>query len=82
MRGDIAAVYLRDGRIVWKRNLASLDADLVEKAAGSPDALDRIDPSDDGRLILKLTAGYLGLLLVLTLPGLLPRRKGKRTASA
>lgn len=81
VRGDIAAVYLRDGRIVWKRNLASLDADLVEKAAGSSDALDRIAPSDDGRLILKLTAGYLGLLLVLALPGLLPRRKGKRTAA-
>lgn len=76
VRGNIAAVYLRDGRIVWKRNLESLDTDLVENAGGRADALDRVEASDDGRLALRLSVAYLGLLLILFLAGLfLPRKK-------
>ncbi|MBP3589747.1 MAG: hypothetical protein J6J61_04140, partial [Muribaculaceae bacterium] len=76
VRGNIAAVYLRDGRIVWKRNLESLDTDLVENAAGRADALDRVEASDDGRLALRLSAAYLGFLLILFLAGIiLPRKK-------
>lgn len=67
VRGDIAAIYLRDGRIVWKRNLASLDTDLVERAEGRADALDSLQAVDNGRPLLLISAVYLGLLVLMGL---------------
>ncbi|MDE6269402.1 MAG: DoxX family protein [Muribaculaceae bacterium] len=67
VRGDIAAIYLKDGRIVWKRNLASLDNDLVERAEGRADALDNIPAVDNGRLLMWISAIYLGILVLMGL---------------
>lgn len=77
VRGDIAAVYLRDGAIVWKRNLASVSADLVESATPGRNALESISRPDDGNLATLLAGIYLGILLVLaaaTLTARLTRR--------
>ncbi|MDE6453396.1 MAG: hypothetical protein K2L27_04255 [Muribaculaceae bacterium] len=65
VRGDIAAVYIRDGRILWKRNLASLDTELLDKATPGHNVLADVDRIDDGRAIRLLSGIYLGLLLVL-----------------
>lgn len=65
VRGDIAAVYLHDGSIVWKRNLASVDAELIDNAPAGGNVLASIDRADDGRLALLMGGCYLGLLLVL-----------------
>lgn len=73
VRGDIAAVYLRDGAIVWKRNLASVDADLVDAATPGENALETISRPDDGSLTLLLAGIYLGLLLLLAIATLTVR---------
>jgi len=65
VRGNIAAVYLRDGAIVWKRNLASLDAELVEKALPESNALESISIPDDGRLARIISGIYITILLLL-----------------
>ncbi|MDE6137261.1 MAG: hypothetical protein K2F97_07295, partial [Muribaculaceae bacterium] len=70
-------VYLRDGAIVWKRNLASVSADLVESATPGRNALESISRPDDGNLATLLAGIYLGILLVLaaaTLTARLTRR--------
>lgn len=81
VRGDIAAVFLRDGHIVWKRNLASLDTDLADSAKGRDDALDSIDPSDDGRLARRISAAWLAVLLLLAVPSLFGRKRAKHRNS-
>ena len=67
VRGDMGAVYLRDGIIQWKRNLASLDADLTECAPENTNALENISRPDDGRLATAMTLAYLGVLALLAL---------------
>ena len=64
VRGDIAAVYLNDGKIVWKRNLASLDTDITEEAALHENALDTLSVPDDGTLATVLTAVYIVILML------------------
>lgn len=85
VRGDIAAVYLRDGSIVWKRNLASLDNDFVEKATSGVNALDTLDVPDDGTLAAVISGSYLAVLGVLAIATaavrLIRRRKASNTCS-
>ncbi|MDE6497362.1 MAG: DoxX family membrane protein [Muribaculaceae bacterium] len=64
VRGDIAAVYLHDGKIVWKRNLASLDTDIADYAAPDVNALDMLDVPDNGTLATVITAVYIVVLMV------------------
>lgn len=67
-RGVMAAVYLKDGRIEWKRSLGSIDADLLEKypAGGDINALDLYKTLDahsfavaSGLLVAMLAALFL-----------------------
>ncbi|MDE6286283.1 MAG: DoxX family membrane protein [Muribaculaceae bacterium] len=64
VRGDIAAVYLHDGKIVWKRNLASLDTDIADNADASVNKLDSLDVPDDGTLASVITAVYVVVLML------------------
>ncbi len=47
-RGEAAVVYLREGRIVWKRTLQSLDARLPYGDSDASCALDSITAVDNG----------------------------------
>jgi len=47
-RGEAAVVYLREGRIVWKRSLQSLDAGLPYGGEEASRALDALNPVDTG----------------------------------
>ncbi len=78
VRGDIAAVYIKDGRIVWKRNLASLDTDIAETSAPGTNALDTLSVTDNGTLAAAITAVYLVVLMlgiVITAATRITRRK-------
>lgn len=63
-RGDMSAVYLRDGVVVWKRSLASIDVDLFSNVATNSDVLEQLDPHGE-RLFLWLSMLLLILLLLL-----------------
>ncbi|MDE6287213.1 MAG: hypothetical protein K2M00_00330, partial [Muribaculaceae bacterium] len=73
-RGNAAVVAMRDGRILWKRSLATLDTSLV--AADEP--VDEVRAVDDGRVAGILSLAWLGALLLLVLLDRLNRRKGSR----
>ncbi len=75
-RGNAAVVALRDGRVMWKRSLATLDTSLV----GSNDPVDEVRPVDDGYVAGVLSAAWLGALLLLFLIDRLNRRKAKAPA--
>lgn len=63
VRGDAALVLLHNGKIVWKRTVGSLDADFTDKHRSLAGYLEMAAP-DNGTLFLRLTAGYLTLMLV------------------
>ena len=72
VRGSVGIVYMRDGRIVWKRNFSTLPADLL--AHDNP--LDSISIVDDGRVALWLTGAYIaGLALLLTISLMARKRR-------
>lgn len=59
-RGDISAVFVRDGVILWKRTLPTIDVDLVTSGAISLD-----DYETDGRMTLALmTLVFLSMLVI------------------
>ena len=82
VRGDIAAIYLNDGRIEWKRNLASLPAEMADGSDSEKNELDWISRPDDGSLALSLTSLYLTILLLLALFGLFRRPVQKCSISS
>lgn len=60
-RGAAALVAVRDGKVMWKRSLATVDPDIA--TAESP--LDSVTPVDDGLLALRMSTAWLFLLLIL-----------------
>ena len=62
-RGVISAVFIRDGRIVWKRTVPSIDLDSVVKAADKNKAIESL-AIDSGRLLGWWTLGLLGFMLL------------------
>lgn len=78
VRGDIAAVYLSDGKIVWKRNLASIDAELPETKNDCDDALENIEAADDGSMNALISGSYIAVLLTASLVAPLRRIMRKR----
>lgn len=60
-RGDMSAVYLKDGVIVWKRSLASIDVDLFSNAGTTSDVLGQLDPHGVSLFL------WLSMLLVVVL---------------
>lgn len=78
-RGNAAIVAVRDGRILWKRALATLNPDIL--SADSP--VDAVRPVDDGDIAIRLSSGWLAAMLLLIAIDRLsrPRRKNiKQTA--
>lgn len=63
-RGDISAIYLRDGVIQWKRSLASIDVDMFARAGEGLNALELLDTHGHATF-LWLSSGYLALMLLL-----------------
>lgn len=62
VRGDIGIVYMRDGRVLWKRNFTTLPADLLQL----DDPFNSVRIFDDGRVAGWLSGCYVvGLLLLL-----------------
>lgn len=62
VRGPIGIVYLRDGKVVWKRNFSTLPADILSQ----DDPMGSLRIVDDGRVAAWLSVFYLaGLLLLL-----------------
>ena len=62
MRGPIGIVFLRDGKIAWKRNFSTLPADILS----SDDPFGSVVVVDDGRIAGWLAGFYvLGLLILL-----------------
>ena len=63
-RGVMAAVYIKEGKIVWKRSLSSIDNEVFERAGrGEVDLLE--SPGyDGGRILRMMTLMLLGWLLM------------------
>lgn len=62
VRGDAGLVYLRDGKIIWKRNISSLSHDMI-KELKTYDDIDSL--GDNGNLYVYLTSAFLIWLLLL-----------------
>lgn len=78
-RGIGALVFVREGKIVWKRTLNSVNPALIHTNDIEGNVLETIRPIDDGRLNLIAWAVYAGVMCVVYLlgqsPKLLPNRK-------
>lgn len=67
VRGKQGLVYLHDGRVVWKRNFATLPPDLLD----ADEPLSQVTAVDDGRVALWLSGFYVsGMLLLLAISAL------------
>lgn len=64
VRGDAGLVYVHDGVIVWKRNLASISHDVLLPEAGETKLLSDDMAIDDGRLNLLITGAFLLWMLI------------------
>lgn len=64
VRGDAGLVYVRDGVIVWKRNLASISHDVLLPDAGETRLLSDDMAVDDGRLNLLITGAFVLWMLI------------------
>lgn len=65
-RGNPAIVYVKDGKVVWKRTLQSVSADRVESAINGTGDFEWIAADYDGRNRLKLLAlSYVMSLVVI-----------------
>lgn len=77
-RGTAALVFTREGRIVWKRTLASVDTSVLESHIEG-NVLETLTPVDDGRQHLWACGIYLVVILTVYLlgqsPKLLPNHK-------
>lgn len=71
-RGNAAVVALRDGKVMWKRSLATLDTSLVS----SDEPVDEVRAVDDGHVAGILTVAWIGALLLIILLDCVNRRKG------
>lgn len=79
VRGDAAVVYLdKDGKILWKRTLHSLDANLPYLPVDASNALDAIEPSDSGRDLSVPTAIWASVLLILYFLAIAIRRNSAK----
>lgn len=62
VRGPIGIVYLRDGKVKWKRNFSTLPADILMRT----NPFDSVSVVDDGRVAGWLSGFYIfGLILLL-----------------
>lgn len=61
VRGIMGAVYLEDGKIVWKRTLSSIDLSDLSDSGNNPEALRGL-VVDGGRLFLQLSVVLVAFL--------------------
>ena len=61
VRGPIGILYLKDGRIVWKRNFTTLPADILS----NENPMESVGVVDDGRVAFWLSGFYVAGLLIL-----------------
>ena len=65
-RGDTALVYIVDGHIVWKRNIASFSPDLFDSADENV-SLNEMSATDDGGVNLRLSLLWIIALALIYL---------------
>ncbi|MDE6048282.1 MAG: hypothetical protein K2G09_01125, partial [Paramuribaculum sp.] len=63
-RGIMPAVFLRDGKILWKRTTVSIDSDLFENAVETPGLMDSL-AFDGPEAALYLTLALIAILQVI-----------------
>lgn len=61
VRGATGLVYLRDGKVLWKRNFATVSPDLLNR----DEPFDSVFRFDDGRVAMWLSAFFVAGLLLL-----------------
>ena len=75
VRGDAGLIFVRDGEIMWKRNLASVNHDVIHAmSSDGTDFLDDEKPEDGARLHLWLSLGFfvwLAIIYILSLPNII-----------
>lgn len=71
-RGDAALVYVKDGIIMWKRNLTGM-APLLPDRQGYENALESVMPVDDGRAHAIAVALYVAAMCIIYLLSLSPK---------
>ncbi len=79
-RGAAALVMLRDGKVLWKRNFATLNIEMLE----SDDALHSVFSFDDGKVAFYLSGVLVATLILLFIVQVLyylPKRKKCQTQS-
>lgn len=64
VRGVMGAVYISDGKIVWKRTLSSVDLETVDKAIATDDSLDSM-ATDGSHVLFTWTALLIVILAVI-----------------
>lgn len=74
VRGNAGIVYVKDGKIVWKRNLYSLPADFPDFSAPG-NLLDSVEVVDSGTDLYRLLFFYFIAMFVIYLFGLIKLRK-------
>lgn len=74
VRGNAGIVYVKDGKIVWKRNLYSLPADFPDFSAPG-NLLDTVEVVDSGTDLYRLFFFYFIAMFVIYLFGLIKLRK-------
>lgn len=74
VRGNAGIVYVKDGKIVWKRNLYSLPADFPDFSAPG-NLLDSVEVVDSGTDLYRLFFFYFIAMFVIYLFGLIKLRK-------
>lgn len=66
-RGNPAVVYLKDGKIVWKRTLQSISSVKVEEALAGAGGLEWIAEDFDGATRMKTMSGAYVLFMIIIL---------------
>lgn len=75
VRGDAALVFVKDGKIMWKRNLASVNHDVIyASSANGTDFFNEEKPTDGYDFHFWLSLGFVAWLIIiyiLSLPNII-----------
>lgn len=81
VRGDAALVMIRDGKILWKRTVGSLDADFTSVNSDLKSYL-AVPAVDDGTLIRRYSVIYLALMIAIATLNFIRRKQAPAKAKA
>lgn len=65
VRGDAGLVYVKDGVIIWKRNLASISHDVLKPGSEAVELLSDCMAVDDGKLNYWFTGAFILWLFII-----------------